>query len=131
MRNCYGGVMARTLILAVLSLLPLSGCTFLSGGGSETGIGGVMGVVVDHTRVGVRGAHVSVMSSGSTPEMVGSATTDGRGEFKIDKVPAGRNLIVSVSKTFGAASIRGHKEGVRVGGGHVTDVGEIELRAGQ
>ena len=129
MRNCYGGVMARTLVLAVLSLLLVSGCTFL--GGSETGIGGVTGVVVDHARVGVRGANVSVMSSGSTPEVAGSATTNGRGEFKIEKVPAGRNLTVSATKMFGVTSIRGHKEGVRVGGGHVTDVGEIELRAGQ
>jgi hypothetical protein len=123
--------MARTLVLAVLSLLVVSGCTFLGGGGTETGIGGVTGVVVDHTRVGVRGANVSVMSSSPTPEALGSATTNGRGEFKIEKVPAGRNLTVSVTKTFGAASIRGQKDGVRVGGGHVTDVGEIELRAGQ
>jgi hypothetical protein len=118
-------------IVVALCLLLLNGCSFLSWGGSETGIGGVTGVVVDHGRVGVRGANVSVITSAPTPEVLGTATTDGRGEFKIDKVPAGRNLIVSVTKTFGAASIRGKKEGVRVGGGHVTDVGEIELRAGQ
>ncbi len=123
--------MSPTLILAVLSSLLLSGCTFLSGGGSETGIGGVAGVVVDHTHVGVRGANVSVVSSTTPGEVLASATTDARGQFKIDKVPAGRNLTVSVAKTFGAASIRGQKDGVRVGGGHVTDLGEIELRAGQ
>jgi len=118
-------------VLAVLVALLLTSCSSLELGGSETGIGGVTGIVVDHTRVGVRGANVSVMSSTTPPEVLGSATTDARGQFKIDKVPAGRNLTVSATKTFALATIRGKKEGVRIGGGHVTDVGEIELRAGQ
>jgi hypothetical protein len=118
-------------ILTVSVALLMTGCSFLNRGGSETGIGGVTGVVVDHTHVGVRGANVSVMSSTTPGDVLASATTDARGQFKIEKVPAGRNLTVSATKTFNVASIRGQKEGVRVGGGHVTDVGEIELRAGQ
>jgi len=97
--------------------------------GSETGFGGVSGVVVDHTHTGVRDASVSVSTAGPTPQLLGTARTDIRGEFTIDKVPAGHNLRVSVTKRFAVRSVEGRKDNVRVGGGHVTDVGEIELIA--
>ena len=87
------------------------------------------GVVVDHTHTGVRGATVNVSSGGPPPQVLGTAQTNLRGEFTIDKVPAGHNLRVSATKTFNVRGIQGHKDGVRVGGGHVTDVGEIEIGA--
>lgn len=124
--------MSPTRTIMALSLLCLSGCSVLPwGGGSETGVGGVEGVVVGHEHTGVRGANVSVMSASTPPETLGAGVTDARGQFRIDKVPAGRNLSVVVTKTYAVRTIRGKKEGVRVGGGNVTDLGEIELKAGQ
>ena len=105
----------------------LGGCSMLHG--SETGVGGVSGVVVDHSHTGVRDATVSVSSGGPPPQVLGTAKTNIRGEFTTDKVPAGHNLRVTATKTFTVRSVQGHKDDVRVGGGHVTDVGEIEIGA--
>src|SRR5437868_748388 len=79
------------------------------------GSGGVMGVEVDQQHARVRGANVSVMSPTTPPEALGSATTDARWQFKIDKSPAARNLTVTVTKTFRVATIQRKKQGARVG----------------
>jgi hypothetical protein len=115
------------ILLVTAALGFLGGCSMFLG--SETGFGGVSGVVVDHTHTGVRNATVSIAAGGPPPQVLATARTNIRGEFTIDKVPAGHNLRVTATKTFTARGVQGHKDDVRVSGGRVTDVGEIEIGA--
>jgi hypothetical protein len=104
--------------------LAVGGCAAMRG--SDKGPGGVTGRVVDAAHVGVRGVVVTVVTPGE-PKELGSATTDGNGQFTVEKVPAGTGLAVVAVRPTSRVGVRARKEGVTVRGGRVTDLGEIPL----
>jgi hypothetical protein len=117
-------------LLFAMCLMLLTGCSIFSSGGTETGFGGVEGTIVDSRGKGVRGANITVTIPGD-PTIQGESQTDYRGYFKVDKIGARRDLTIKFMKNFPSATIRMEKKNVRVGGGAVTDLGEIELKAGK